>query len=237
MGSPVDRSIYRKIAHFLLEGHDKDAANLLLTCSLAIDWSRVAAQDVYTVQIGAPRRAYDILTQKDHPISRDIRRAFEAFLLPGLVNYDITPELAEHEDGWKADVKSEISKYETGEIQAADVGPTMWQGISFRSPAQVRGDQALDHVRALYLPNPVIRLGPAEYRETGEATFVVCHQGQWGVLQILKEHHPYNAAPRQYEATFASHGIRTIQRYFASKCLSDPDSVVQDFLGRLAVTA
>jgi hypothetical protein len=101
----------------------------------------------------------------------------------------------------------------------------------------VRVAQALDHVGALYLPNPVVRLGPADYRETGEATFVVCHQGQWGILQIRSEHQPYDAAPKQHEELFASHGIRTVQRYFANRCLSDPDGVVQDFLAKLTVLA
>jgi len=234
MGSPVDRSIYRKIAHFLLEGHDKDAADLLLTCSLAIDWTRVAAQDVYTVQIGAPRRAYEILSQRDHPLTQDIRHAFEAFLLPGLVNYDLTPEMADHEEAWKADVRAEIAGYESGESQVDD-GATMWQGVPFHSAAEVRVAQALDRVGALYLPNPTLRLGPAEQRETSTATFVVCHQGRWGILQIRAEHQPYDATPQmQQQDLLSGHGIRTIQRYFPSRCISDPDEVVQEFLGLLA---
>jgi hypothetical protein len=162
MGAVVDRTIYKKVARFLLDGEDQAAVNLLLECSVQIDWQRVAVLEIYTVEIGAGRRAYDILTQPNHPITQDIRRAFTAFLAPNTVNFTILPEVAELQDDWKIEVRQEIGRVEIRARIAA----------------------ALDKAGALYVQNGATHFGLAGEREQSVIDFLVFKDHQWAVLMV-----------------------------------------------------
>lgn len=183
MGPIVDRSIYKKVARFLLDGEDQAAVNLLLECSVRIDWQRVAVLEIYTVEIGASRRAYDILTQLTHPITQDIRRAFTAFLAPNTVNFTILPEVADLQDDWKIEVRQEIARVEI-RAKIAD---------------------ALDQTGALYIQNGAVYFGEAQIRQQSVVDFLVCQQGQWAALlvgdtSIVDEQMPLHDIPiRRYD--------------------------------------
>lgn len=129
MGSVVEPSFYAKVARFLIDGGDEEAAGLLLTCHLDVRWKRVTSQDVYTVDIGAPRSAYDILRQADHPVAQAVQRAFTAFLLPGRVGFNIYPQVEIDHDSasgdWRADVLRSLIQ------QADDAKGNVRFGTSF----------------------------------------------------------------------------------------------------------
>ncbi|MBC7811274.1 MAG: Uma2 family endonuclease [Burkholderiales bacterium] len=166
MGSVVEPSFYAKVARFLIDGGDEEAAGLLLTCRLDVRWKRVTSQDVYTVEIGAPRSAYDILRQSDHPVAMAVQRAFTAFLLPGRVGFNIYPqvEIENHPDGgdWRADVLRALTR-EPNEF-AADVhrGMSLLGGLVVGNLERVLQPFVSEHRLGYVVTGMLCRLGESD---------------------------------------------------------------------------
>ena len=69
-----------------------------------------------------------------------------------------------------------------------------------------------------------------------EPDFLVCLNGKWGILEVMGEtFHPSATAIRDHDRArlFKDYGLVVIEFYDASRCYSDPEAVVDDFLRRL----
>ncbi len=113
-----------------------------------------------------------------------------------------------------------------------------WQGLKFRSQAEIKIAEAFDKTGVFFLPNCLGRLNDlssATGRGKKEADFLVCHQGKWGVLEVDGPYHtPERRVEEQKrERIFKLHGVRLVERYDAVICYNTPDDVVRQFLQML----
>lgn len=88
---PSDDQLLATAVHFLAEGQEVEAANILRACSLIVkdcgardytddtNW-HIGWRHIFHVAILAPRASYDILCNEEHPVSVAVRRAIEAVL-------------------------------------------------------------------------------------------------------------------------------------------------------------
>lgn len=103
-----------------------------------------------------------------------------------------------------------------------------WNGLRFRSNAQIKIAEALDRANVLFFPNSKARLTTTEGRENQEPDFLIFHNGKWGILEVDGE------VDEERDRILQSHGIPIIQHYDATQCSEQPDLVVQEFLEMLS---
>jgi hypothetical protein len=111
----------------------------------------------------------------------------------------------------------------------------LWQGMRFRSKAEIAIAYVLDKFSVFYLPNCLARLNDPQKpkgRANKEADFLVCYQGQWGILEVDGEHHTSDrrVEEQERERLFRLHGIRVVERYDSARCQEQPFNVVREFL-------
>jgi very-short-patch-repair endonuclease len=75
------------------------------------------------------------------------------------------------------------------------------------------------------------RLGLPGNRENREADFLVCSNGKWGILEINGDTYHHNSAKDHDRGRlFKLHGIKVFEPYEATRCIKEPENVVQEFL-------
>jgi uncharacterized protein YjbI with pentapeptide repeats len=130
---------------------------------------------------------------------------------------------------------------EQGEIQASNQGtnnaPYSWQGLYFRSKAEIKIAEVLDCAGVLFYPNCKARLNTPEGRDQKESDFLVFYQGKWGILEVDGE--PWHTPSRtvhdhERDRLFKAHGICIVEHYDATRCWNEPDGVVREFLDILS---
>jgi len=71
----------------------------------------------------------------------------------------------------------------------------------------------------------------ASWMNQKEADFLVCYEGQSGILEINGDTYHLNSAKDHNRGRlFKLHGIKVFEPYEASRCIKEPDKVVQEFL-------
>jgi hypothetical protein len=106
--------------------------------------------------------------------------------------------------------------------------------LRFRSLAEVALYNELKKRQVLFFPNPAAVLGGTG--EKREPDFLICHQGKWGILEVMGEtyHTSQNAVKDHGRARlFKQHGLLCIEFYPAVICQSEPARVVDSFLAIL----
>lgn len=117
--------------------------------------------------------------------------------------------------------------------------PHQYEGLRYRSQAEVSVAQALETTDAAYWPNCLARLGlDATTRTLREADFLIHRLGKWGILEVDGvNYHGGNAAQdHARDRAFLQHGHLLIQRFPAKDCLAKPAEVVQQFFSLLATS-
>jgi hypothetical protein len=129
----------------------------------------------------------------------------------------------------KTELREEITNQENqydAEEQSYD-----WNGWHFRSEEEVEIAEALDRAGVLFIPKSRIRMTTSEGKQNQQPDFLIFYQGKWGVLQVWHEDEEKDRESAIAELQiFQSHGIQTVQHYYASRCQIEPDRVVQEFL-------
>ena len=103
-----------------------------------------------------------------------------------------------------------------------------WNGLRFRSEAQIKIAEALDRAGVLFFPNSKARITTTEGRENQEPDFLIFHNGKWGILEVDGE------VDDERDRHFQSHGIPIIHHYDSTSCSEQPDLIVQEFLDILS---
>ena len=96
-------------ARFLIDGHEENAANVLLSCSLDVwesgdTWYRGdETLCAVHVELTGPRAAYDIFNNRDHPITKAVRRALAAVLPTHtyIKHFSVAAELMSLDPRWR----------------------------------------------------------------------------------------------------------------------------------------
>jgi len=122
--------------------------------------------------------------------------------------------------------------------QALGANPLVWwNGLRFRSKTEVKIAEALENMNALFFPNCRGRVGPLGNRQNREPDFLVSYNGKWGILEVDgHSFHPpeRSAAEHERDRLFHHHGVVWVQRFDATRCYNQPDSVVREFLELLS---
>lgn len=110
---------------------------------------------------------------------------------------------------------------------------SQWQGMRFRSQAEIKVAQALEERGLLYCPNSLTRLG--NYHKSFEVDFLVCcptRRGfRWAILEVDGYWHlpEKRAKEHERERLFEHSGVR-VHRFDATLCEQDPHAVVSELM-------
>ena len=108
-----------------------------------------------------------------------------------------------------------------------------WKGLIFRSESEIKIAKTLDHRGIFFIPPVRVRLNAGKNsRQSRELDFVICHEGNWGVLEVDGPYH-VREADAERDQWLAAHGIRNIQRFPSLRCFKEPQGVVDEFLHHL----
>ena len=182
---PFDEKLHASAVQFLLDRHEEDAANLLLSCTLQISGadSRVyiGSEHICAVEVHlvGPRIAYDVLINDRHIVTKAIKRAIDAVVPADFyVSSVITrARLVDVDPSWKVELL-EIARGKGVHNQGLGASK-IWNNLRFRSVSEIRIAEALDRTAVLFLPNCLARLTMPEGRKNREADFLVCFDGKW----------------------------------------------------------
>jgi hypothetical protein len=228
-------------ATYLVEGQELYEASILLLCT---NLSLTRGSTFYSgnkeitdasIELSGNRAVYDIFNNAEHNATKAIKRALVAALGP---SYDLTSIscrafIDEYDNDWRVKllgvIEGKIPLNQGVPIQ--DKPRYTWEYLFFRSPVEISIAKALDKCGVLFLPNCATRLGLATCRENREADFLVCHEGKWGILEINGDTYHINSAKDHNRGRlFKLHGIKVFEPYEASRCVKEPEKVVQEFL-------
>jgi uncharacterized protein YjbI with pentapeptide repeats len=113
-----------------------------------------------------------------------------------------------------------------------------WQGMRFRSQAEIKVAQALEERGLLYCPNSLTRLG--NYHKSFEVDFLVCcptRRGfRWAILEVDGYWHlpEKRAKEHERERLFEHSGVR-VYRFDATLCEQDPHAVVSELMDLISI--
>lgn len=236
-----DDVILASAARFLVDGGEEDAASVLLSCSLEYwpsgDTGFVGDEvhEALHVKLTGPRAAFEILSDGKHPTRRAIYRAIEA-VLPDQTYIKHFVARAEHleiDSNWREELLT-IARGEGVHNQAAQGRALrVWNNLHFRSQSEIRIAQSLDRAGVLFFPNCRGRVGSTTKRENLEADFLICADGQWGILEVDGEpFHPPSRTAHDHarDRKFRERGVRVVEHFDATECYEKPDEVVDRFL-------
>lgn len=245
---PLAEQLIASAVQYLIQGEDKDAALVLLSCEAAYSFSDYDNHSRlrFSIHLTGPRLAYDAYHRQETrfdpsdmpysfaPIEYAIRDAFSA-VTPAeahLLGIEIRVQLVDIQSGWREELR-EIAHGRRVHNQGVEIpGREIfeWGNLRFRSQSEVRIAKALDAAGVLFLPNCLARLNNGGSRNTKEADFLVCANGRWGILEVDGPFHPRAATDHERDRLFQQHGIKVTQRFPAEDCYSNAPGVVQRFL-------
>lgn len=116
----------------------------------------------------------------------------------------------------------------------------VWQGMRFRSKAEIAIAYALDVFSVFYSPNCLVRLNDPRKpkgRANKEADFLVRYQEKLGILEVDGPYHTPDrrVEEQERERLFRLQGIRVVERYDSTRCKEKPFDVVTEFLQLLSM--
>ncbi|MBA2518343.1 MAG: hypothetical protein H0V24_01630 [Chloroflexia bacterium] len=231
-------------ATYLIEGHDEDAARLLLACHIE-DLSEQEAGSwdppSLLVELRGPRMAYDALVDlsrqpPDAPGQR-VQQAFQAVLPRGYGwrQLEIRAELVPIDPDWRTQLISRVQGTAVDNQGLIPKDFRLWNNLRFRSATEVKIAEALDRAGVLFFPLCRGRLNQRQVRVTREPDFLVCHQGRWGMIEVDGEpwHRGMAAEDHARDRLFKAHGVKVVEHFDAKHCYNIPDEVVKRFLAIL----
>ncbi len=188
-----------------------------------------------SIELSGNRAVYDIINNAEHRATIAIKHALVAALGPGyyLNSFSCRAFIDVYDNDWRAKllgvIEGKIPLNQGVPIQ--DKPRYTWEYLFFRSPVEISIAKALDKHGVLFLPNCATRLGLTNSRENREADFLVCYEGKWGILEINGDTYHINSAKDHNRGRlFKLHGIKVFEPYEASRCVKEPEKVVQEFL-------
>ena len=119
----------------------------------------------------------------------------------------------------------QVSNHNQGQNAKLD-----WNGLFFRSEAEIRIAKALDLKGIMFFPNSRCRLTNRKgHKDVIEVDFLVFFQGKVGILEVDgKEYHLSAASDHKRDRLFQRQGL-LVSRFTGEECLNHPDLVVDEF--------
>ncbi len=109
-----------------------------------------------------------------------------------------------------------------------------WNDWQFTSEAQLKIAETLDRLEVVFFPNARGRLTTLQGRQNQEFSFLIFHQGKWGILEIERDIPAGDADNNErINPTFPAVDICLVRHYQHRQCCEQPERVVADFLETL----
>lgn len=165
-------------------------------------------------------------------IGRSLRDAFDHVFPGEIIHISIALGPSIFDNRWREQLlarKEGEARNQNSYTKAA----VEFQGMRFSSEPEVRIAQALDRRGVMYLPNALIRVGVPSARVNRFPDFLVSYQGKWGILEVDGSAYHTGRRSEDHERArlIEKHGgIQWFTSYSARQCMTDPDSVVAEFL-------
>lgn len=106
-----------------------------------------------------------------------------------------------------------------------------WNDWQFSSESQLKIAEALDRLEVFFFPNPRGRLTTLQGRKNQEFSFLIFHQGKWGILEIERDISPGDDDNNeQINPLFPAADICLVRHYQERQCCEKPDTIVAEFL-------
>ena len=195
----------------------------------------------YLLVISVPAEHFDTATgmlteQRSSNIEQAykdaIQSASSSFEHINAFSIQIRAALSEQFEGWRSTLEAGI-KGDTEPLNQGTLGPHhgnfSWNGLRFRSQSEIAVSRELSSRKILYFPLPAAVRGITKL----EPDFLICHKGQWGVLEVHGEpfHPPERNVEEQKRARWLEFGgVITVQSFDSGRCFNDASSVVDEFL-------
>jgi hypothetical protein len=134
---------------------------------------------------------------------------------------------------WRQDLNNTISVLSSNQalFTFKDSRKLIHEGLNFRSKTEIKVYNALVKKGLLVFPLPLAVMGQS--RQYKEPDFVVCYNGQVGILEIHgNKWHPPETAAKEHERRrqFLGLGIGVYEIFAAERCWNEPEKVVDEFL-------
>ncbi|WP_236721482.1 pentapeptide repeat-containing protein [Trichormus sp. NMC-1] len=113
-----------------------------------------------------------------------------------------------------------------------------WQRLKFKSKTEIKIAEALERAGVLFFPNCLARLNTVSGRGNKEPDFLICYNGQWGILEVDGPHHDtpeQRFKDEETDQSFKKNGIKVVERFDAERCYNNPDEVVQEFFNMIDI--
>ncbi len=237
---PDSERIHASAVTYLIDGHEEEAARILLSCDLAVEahyeWLAIDEgyyDGTFDVELAAPRAIYEIIDNAEHPTAKLIVQAIRVTLNQPSYNLVTRLLLPKVSPGWKEKMLEALQESSVvNQGNPIENKPThSWNNLRFRSSSEIKIAEALDKAGVLFFPNCMARLGPIGERRNKEADFLICLDGKWGILEVDGEaYHSTAATDHERDRFFRAYGIRVIERFTASQCYNNAEAVIRRFL-------
>ncbi len=247
-GTKLDGTqVLASVVQYMISAERNDIALALIPCSLQITRSRdFSSEGNIDAILRGPQASYDffqaIYSSQGEEVD-DSRERFVIQIIEALLPLDthlrlfaVGLEMTNPDPEWRFEAArvagGEIIVNQAPEIRGGQI--LWWNNLRFRSEPERRIASALDAHRLLFFPNCVARLSEGDRQVNREPDFLVCEDSRWGILEIDgNAYHPSAARDHARDRLFRAYGIRVVERFTATECLSDAPSVVARFLGVL----
>lgn len=246
MEIPENNRVHACAVTYLIDGHQDEAARILLSCDLDVDeyFHWIAPDEGYNdglqVELIAQRATYEIISNSEHSATKLIVEAIKYALNEPYYHFCTRLVLPEVVPNWKEKMLEGLQEQEvTNQGNPIKNSPTYsWNNLRFRSSTEIKVAQALDRLGILFFPNCMARFGAPTNRRNKEADFLICFEGKWGILEVDGEaYHSSAAKDHERDRDFRTYGIRVVERFTASECYNNPEVVVRRFLALLRKNA
>lgn len=244
---PDSERVHASAVSYLIDGHEEEAARILLSSDLAVEahyeWLAIDEgyyDGTFDVELAVPRAIYEIINNVEHPTAKLILHALKVALNNPSCNLVMRLLLPKVSPGWKEKMLNDLQESSVvNQGNPIENRPTYsWNNLRFRSNTEIKVAEALDKAGVLFFPNCMARLGPIGERRNKEADFLICIEGKWGILEVDGEaYHSTAATDHERDRFFRTYGIRVIERFTASQCYNNPETVVRRFLAILRQNA
>jgi len=244
---PDSERVHASAVSYLIDAHEEEAARILLSCDLAVEahyeWLAIDEgyyDGTFDVELAAPRAIYEVVSNAEHPTAKLILQALRVALNDPPCNFVTRLQLPNISPGWKEKMLNALQESSVvNQGNPIENRPTYsWNNLRFRSNTEIKVAEALDNAGVLFFPNCMARLGPIGERRNKEADFLICIEGKGGILEVDGEaYHSTAATDHERDRFFRTYGIRVIERFTASQCYNNPETVVRRFLAILRQNA
>lgn len=234
-----ESQIHRTLVQFLIESNLKELAAITLDGEIEVYFDE--HRNYYALDIDLPPSGYNFILKDESLKTALIESLYEVIKGRMTQNCELTirMKLLPIEESWQdkiRDLLSEAQSPNQGSITEkvfAKHGRQYleYNHVKYASKSEIRIAQEFERLKIMFFPLALAVRNDSgnTYKDHREIDFLVCNDGQWGILEV--SYHPDRfEKDAEKDSWFKKSGILCIQHYSAERCYNQSNEVVRDFL-------